>query len=126
MRAGKHCPLQPLPDHKQKLHLPRMQLRRAIKNSFEGKKNMPGKIFVIYKVSSKEPDDTKKLAEQLKSLKNATVKDVKTEAIGFGIEVIKVGVLVDEKNPDAVEKTLEEIRKNPLVQDAQTDAMTLL
>lgn len=87
---------------------------------------MPGKIFVIYKVSSKEPDDTKKLAEQLKSLKNATVKDVKTEAIGFGIEVIKVGVLVDEKNPDAVEKTLEEIRKNPLVQDAQTDAMTLL
>lgn len=87
---------------------------------------MPGKIFVIYKVTAKEPDETKKLAEQLRHLKNAVVKDVKTEPIGFGIEIIKVGVLVDEKNPDVVEKTLEEIRKNPLVQDAETDAMTLL
>ncbi|MDO8634389.1 MAG: AAA family ATPase [archaeon] len=79
-----------------------------------------GEAFVIYKVWAKEPDDTKKLVEQLKSLKNVVVKDVKTESIEFGIEVIKVEVLLGKKNPDAVEKTLEEIRKNPRVKDAET------
>ncbi len=87
---------------------------------------MPGKTFVVYKASAKEMEDVPKLVQELRNLKNAQVKDVKTEPIGFGIEVIKVGVLVDEKDQDAIEKTLNEIKANKLVQDVEIDAMTLI
>ncbi len=87
---------------------------------------MPGKTFVVYKVSTREPEDTKKLVLELKNLKNAQVKDIKTEPIGFGIEIIKVGVLVDEKNQEAIENTLNEIKANKLVSEAEIDSMTLI
>lgn len=87
---------------------------------------MPSKTFVVFKVSAKEPGESKKLAESLRKLKSAQVKDVKSEPIGFGIEVIKVGVLVDEKDEQAIEKTLNEIKQNKMVETVEIDAMTLV
>lgn len=87
---------------------------------------MPSKTFVVYKVSAKDPEKTKELVESLWKLKSAQVKDVKTEPIGFGIETIKVGVLFDEKDQQGIEKTLNEIKQNKLVEEAETDAMTLI
>lgn len=87
---------------------------------------MPSKTFVIFKVSAKEPEKTKELMESLKSLKHGQVKDVKSEPIGFGIEVVKVGVLFDEKDQEGIEKTLNEIKAKPLAEDAEVDGMTLV
>ena len=87
---------------------------------------MPSKTFVIFKVSAKEPQKTKELMNSLKSLKNGEVRDVKAEPIGYGIEVVKVGVLFDEKDQEGIEKTLNEIRANKLVEGAEVDGMTLV
>ena len=87
---------------------------------------MPSKTFVVFKVSALDPEKTTELVESLKGISTGTVKDIKREPVGFGIETIKVGVLFDEKDQQGIEKALNEIKKNSLVQEAEIDQMTLI
>jgi translation elongation factor EF-1beta len=83
-----------------------------------------GKTMVIYRVT---PTDMGKLDEtvgQVKDLKAGRVVDVKKEPIGFGITVLKVGVVVEKE--EAVEKATAELSALPLVEEAEQQEMTLL
>ncbi|MBI2597831.1 MAG: elongation factor 1-beta [Candidatus Diapherotrites archaeon] len=87
---------------------------------------MPDKMFVIIKVNAKEMEKVGELAEKLKTLKNGEIREVKREPIGFGIEVIKVGALVNEKEEGALERLKKEIDSMKLVEYSEIEAMTLV
>ena len=78
----------------------------------------------------KIPDGlTKKIDEmekEVKTIKSGEVKDVKRVPIGFGIEIIKVGVIVDANDDSAIERVAQELAGLETVEDAEQESMTLL
>ena len=54
------------------------------------------------------------------------MRDIKRVPIGYGIELIKVGILVNEKEPGAIEKVTSELQGLSTVQEVEQEAMTLL
>ena len=84
-----------------------------------------GKTFVVFKVTVDDMDNLDKVEKSLRGLKNGMVKDVKREPIGYGIEILKVGILFEEKQ-EKMEESQQEIRAIPLVEDVEVETMTLL
>ena len=64
--------------------------------------------------------------EAVKKLKEGEVKDVQKVSIGFGAEIVKAGILINEKEEGQMDRVLEEINALPEVEDAEVEAMTLL
>jgi len=64
--------------------------------------------------------------EKIRGIKSGVVKDIKREPIGFGIELIKVGVIVNEKEAGAMEKVTKELQDIEGVEEVEQEAMTLL
>ena len=87
---------------------------------------MPDKAFIIYKITPKDMDDISQTEKDVRGIKSGVVKDVKREPIGFGIEMIKVGVLVNEKEAGAMEKVTKELQDLASVEEVEQEAMTLL
>ena len=87
---------------------------------------MADKTFVIMKITSQDMEKLSELEESLKQLKSGEVKDVKREPIGFGIEVIKLGVLINEKEEGALEKLKKEVSEIGLVDSMEVEGMTLI
>jgi translation elongation factor EF-1beta len=82
-----------------------------------------GKAMVVYKIYPEDGKDINELMEELK--KNQRVKDIKKEPIAFGLEVIKIGVIIDDKkeNPEEIEK---EIRQTQGIKEMETEGVTLI
>ncbi|AJF60668.1 MAG: hypothetical protein J4224_02760 [Candidatus Diapherotrites archaeon] len=87
---------------------------------------MVGSTFAVFKVIPKDPEKLAETEQDLRQLKNCKVKDVKREPIGFGIEVLKLGVLVPEKDEMAIEDVTSKIKALKTVEDAELEQMTLL
>ena len=87
---------------------------------------MPDKAFIIYKITPKDMDNISETEKDVRGIKSGVVKDVKREPIGFGIEMIKVGVLVNEKEAGAMEKVTKELQDLASVEEVEQEAMTLL
>ena len=87
---------------------------------------MADKAFIIYKITPKDMDNISETEKEVRSIKSGIVKDVKREPIGFGIEMIKVGVLVNEKESGAMEKVTKELQALSSVEEVEQEAMTLL
>ena len=87
---------------------------------------MADKAFIIYKVTPKDMDNISQTEKDVRGIKSGVVKDVKREPIGFGIEMIKVGVLVNEKEAGAMEKVTKELQGLASVEEVEQEAMTLL
>ncbi len=87
---------------------------------------MADKMFVIFKISPKDMDHLDELVEKIKKIKSGQVKDIKREPIGFGIEIIKAGIMVNEKEEGALEKLKNEIDKIDLIENAEIEGMTLI
>ena len=60
--------------------------------------------MIVYKIYPEEGKDINELMEELQ--KNERVKSIKKEPIAFGLEVIKIGVVMDDKKdqPEEIEK----------------------
>lgn len=69
-----------------------------------------GKALAIYRIYPEENQDLKQMIDELAKIPE--VKGVQREPIAFGLEVIKVGVVVDDKtgNPQEVEDKLRTIK----------------
>ena len=85
-----------------------------------------GKTLVIYKVIPTDMEKLEETIEQIKGLKAGQVADVKKDPIGFGVTVLKVGVIVPEKVEGAIEKATAELNSLTLVEEAEQQEMTLL
>lgn len=82
-----------------------------------------GKVMIVYRIYPEEGYDLAKLIDDLDKIEK--VKSIKREPIAFGLEVIKIGVLLDEKidKPSEVE---EQIRKTPGVKNMEDIDVTLI
>lgn len=64
--------------------------------------------------------------KEVRTIKSGIVKDVKRDPIGYGIELLKVGVIVDEKVEGAMEKVTKELESLKSVEEVEQIGMTLL
>jgi translation elongation factor EF-1beta len=82
-----------------------------------------GKAMVVYRVYPEEGVDLAKLVDDLSKVDK--VKSIKREPIAFGLEVVKVGALVDDKK-DKPEEVEDNIRKVPGVREVESIDVTLI
>ncbi len=82
-----------------------------------------GMAMIVYRIYPEEGYDLTKLVEDISKIEK--IKSVNREPIAFGLEVLKVGALIDDKkdNPDDVENT---IRKTAGVKEIETLDLTLI
>ena len=85
-----------------------------------------GKTMVIYRIKVSDMGKINDAVCAVKDVKNGEVKDVKRVPLGFGIEVIKAGILIEEKKEGALETLTKELNDLPLVEEAEVEGMTLL
>jgi len=65
-----------------------------------------GKVMIVYRIYPEEGYDLAKLIDDLDKIEK--VKSIKREPIAFGLEVVKIGVLLDDKadKPSEVEEQI--------------------
>jgi translation elongation factor EF-1beta len=84
-----------------------------------------GKTIVIMKITPKE-GRIEKAIEELKAVKNGTVKDIQKVPLGFGIEIVKAAILIEEKKEGALEALQKEVSALKNIEEAEVENMTLL
>jgi translation elongation factor EF-1beta len=87
---------------------------------------MGDKTLVIMKI---KPVDMEKIDETVDALKGITagdLKDVQKEDIGFGIQIVKAGFLISEKEEGALAALEAAVSKLSSVEESEVEAMTLL
>lgn len=84
-----------------------------------------GKVLVVFKVFS-NPENTEKVSEALKTLKEGECKEVRREPIGFGIELLRVGYVIPDKVDGAMDALENAVKKIEGVNEAEVEAMTLI
>lgn len=82
-----------------------------------------GKVMVVYRVYPEDGVDLDKLSSAL--WKTDKVKAVQREPIAFGLEVIKVGLLLDDKTDNPLQSE-ENLRKVPGVKILEELDVTLI
>lgn len=84
-----------------------------------------GKALVVFRVFS-DPENTASVAEALKNLKEGECKEVRREPVGFGIEIIRAGYIIPDKQDGAMDALENAVKKVPGVNEAEVEAMTLI
>jgi len=87
---------------------------------------MPDKSFIIYKVTPKDMEKLEETKKEIQTLKAGEVRDIKDDPIGFGIVILKVGILVNEKEEGAMEKATKELSEMATIEEVEQESMTLL
>ena len=85
-----------------------------------------GKALIIYRATPRYMEKLDETIKEIEGIKSGEVVDIKKEPIGFGVTVLKVGVMVKDKEANAVEKVTEELNSLPLVEEAEQQEMTLI
>ncbi len=88
--------------------------------------SMPDKTMLIIKIKPRDFEAIDAAMAAVRGIKEGQVMDVKKEPIGFGIEVIKAGILVDSKDEGAVERVTDEINALAEIEESEIEGMTLL
>ncbi|PIN85126.1 MAG: hypothetical protein COV47_03780, partial [Candidatus Diapherotrites archaeon CG11_big_fil_rev_8_21_14_0_20_37_9] len=70
---------------------------------------MPSKTLLIIKINPKDMEKVDETFEAVKKLKEGEVKDVQKVSIGFSAEIVKAGILINEKEEGQMDRVLEEI-----------------
>ena len=70
-----------------------------------------GMAMAVYRVYPEENIDIGALVEKINAMDK--IKGVQREPIAFGLEVLKVGILFDDKkdNPEEIEKKISEMEE---------------
>ncbi|MGI6589125.1 MAG: elongation factor 1-beta [Candidatus Iainarchaeum sp.] len=84
-----------------------------------------GKIMVIFKVFT-DPENLDAVEKSLKEITQGEFKDLKREPIGFGIEVIRVGYLISDKEEGVMNKLEEAVKAVPLINEAEIEVTTII
>ena len=79
--------------------------------------------MIVYKIYPEEGKNINELMDELK--KNERIKSIKKEPIAFGLEVIKIGVIMDDKK-DQPEQIEQEIRKTAGIKEMESEDITLI
>ncbi|RLG21565.1 hypothetical protein DRN74_01530 [Candidatus Micrarchaeota archaeon] len=82
-----------------------------------------GMAMAVYRIYPEENADLAQLVDEISKIDK--VKSVQREPIAFGLEVIKVGILFDDKK-DKPEETEEKIRSLAGVREMESLDVTLI
>ncbi len=84
-----------------------------------------GKMVVIYKVTAEDMENLPEIEEKIKNSK-LNISDMKKIPIAFGIELLKLAVMLPDKDEQAMNnatKTLQEIAGE---ENVEIETMTLV
>ncbi|HPM85968.1 MAG: hypothetical protein PHY04_00150 [Candidatus ainarchaeum sp.] len=84
-----------------------------------------GKIMIIFKVFA-DPENLDAVEKSLKEITQGEFKDLKREPIGFGIEVIRAGYLISDKEEGVMNKLEEAVKSVPLINQAEIEMTTII
>ncbi|MFH1239967.1 MAG: elongation factor 1-beta family protein [Candidatus Diapherotrites archaeon] len=85
-----------------------------------------GNALIIMKIYPEELEDSVKIEKSVKKIKNGEVKEVRLEPIAFGLELVKIAVVIPDKEDGAMSKLEDEIKALPGVRDVEVEGVTLL
>ncbi|MBU0662014.1 MAG: hypothetical protein ABH854_04745 [Candidatus Diapherotrites archaeon] len=85
-----------------------------------------GKTLVIYRIKPVEMGETDRVIEAIKGTKSGKFQDAKKDPVGFGVELVKAGFSVPEKDDDAVDALTKELNEMPEIEEAEIVEMTLI
>jgi len=79
--------------------------------------------MIVYKIYPDEGVDLSELENKIKQLEKVT--EVKREPIAFGLELLKVALVIDDKKekPEVYE---EELKKIPGIKNMETESINLI
>ena len=82
-----------------------------------------GKAMIVYKVYPEEGVNISELEERVRQIEKVT--ETKREPIAFGLELLKVAMVIDDKQekPEDYEKQLKAI---PGIKNIETESMNLI
>jgi translation elongation factor aEF-1 beta len=82
-----------------------------------------GKAMIVYKVYPEEEVNLNELEEKIRKIEKVT--EIKREPIAFGLELLRVAMVMDDKKekPEVYEKQL---RALPEVRNIETESMNLI
>lgn len=81
--------------------------------------------MIIFKVFT-DPENLDAVEKSLKAITVGEFKDLKRDPIGFGIEVIRVGYLIDDKTEGLMNKLEESVKATPLINEAEVEMTTII
>lgn len=84
-----------------------------------------GKIMVIFKVFA-DPKNLDSVEKSLREITQGEFKDLKRDPIGFGIEVIRAGYLISDKEEGVMNKLEEAVKSVPLINEAEIEMTTII
>lgn len=87
---------------------------------------MPSKTMLIIRVKPEDMEKIDEIVAAVKATKTGEVREVRKEPIGFGVELIRAGILVASEDESLPDKVIQEIMKIPGVEEAEVEGMTLL
>jgi len=82
-----------------------------------------GMAMAVYKIYPEEGKNIDELIEELNKFEK--IKSIKKEPIAFGLEVVKIGVLMDDKK-DKPEEIEQEIKKTPGIKEMECEDVALI
>jgi len=85
-----------------------------------------GEVMIILKVFPEEPGKEDSVVEKLKQLKTGRVVEVKKEPLAFGMFVIRVGIVIPDKEDGRMQAVEEEIMASEGVKEVEVEGTTLL
>lgn len=81
--------------------------------------------MIIFKVFA-DPENLDAVEKSLKEIIQGEFKDLKREPIGFGIEVIRAGYLISDKEEGVMNKLEEAVKSVPLINQAEIEMTTII
>lgn len=81
--------------------------------------------MIIFKVFA-DPENLDAVEKSLKEITQGEFKDLKREPIGFGIEVIRAGYLISDKEEGVMNKLEEAVKSVPLINQAEIEMTTII
>ena len=85
-----------------------------------------GEVMVIMKVSPDEPGTEDTIMERLKMIKSGKIAEIKKEPLAFGLYLIIIGIILENKQEGEMTALEEEIKAIQGVSGIQITGTTLL
>ena len=82
-------------------------------------------LLAVFRIMPDEPGKEQVVIEKLSTIKNARLKDTKTEPFAFGLNAIMAAFVLEEK-PNALEALESELKKIGNVSDVRMEHVTRL
>ena len=87
---------------------------------------MGSKALVVFKIYPEEETELSGIEDELKTVKVGELKEIKREPLAFGLELLRVGFVIPDKEDNVMDNLEETLKKLKGVKDVKVEGFTLL